>query len=54
VLEELEREASMKERTQRTGERPTRLRELLRDLEEQGVVARRGERAKTRYRLKEG
>ncbi len=54
VLEELGREVSMKELVARTGERPTRLRELLRDLEEQGVVARRGERAKTRYRLKEG
>src|SRR6266496_1279750 len=54
VLEEFGREVSMNELAQRMGERPTRLRELLRDLEERGMVARRGERAKTRYRLREG
>jgi len=51
VLEHLGRDVSMKELVERTGERPPRLRELLRDLEKRGVVARTGVRTKTRYGL---
>jgi hypothetical protein len=54
VLENLGREVSMKELVERTGERPLRLRELLRDLERRGIVERTGAKAKTRYSLTRG
>lgn len=51
VLEGLGGEASMKELVAQTGERPSRLRELLRELQERGVVGRTGVKGTTRYHL---
>jgi hypothetical protein len=51
VIEGLGGEASMKQLEAETGERPDRLRVVLRELQERGVVARTGVAAKTRYHV---
>jgi len=51
VLGRLGGKASMKELVAQTGERPSRLRELLRELQERGLVARTGVKGTTRYHL---
>jgi hypothetical protein len=51
VMESLGGEASMKQLEVETGERAERLRQVLRELKERGIVARTGSGAKTRYRI---
>lgn len=54
VLQRLGGSAAMRDLAQETGERPERLRELLRGLEAAGRLRRRGTRFSTRYHLIEG